>query len=325
MRESASQNGAPNRPGLYPPREPFHQQMLDVSGGHRIYFEQSGKTDGAPVLVLHGGPGSGCTPAMRRFFDPEHYRAVLFDQRGCGRSTPHAGIENNTTWDLVADIEQIRTLLGIESWTVFGGSWGSTLALLYAQKHPERVTALVLRGIFTLTKAEIDWFYRDGAGRFWPEQWRAFQQAVPEAERGDLVEAYARRLFGSDDAEMTRYAEAWAGWESALAVLDPEGRRGGPTGAYARAFARLENHYFRHDGWLECDGQILRDMQRIRHLPGYIVQGRYDMICPPHTAYALHEAWPGSDLRMVSTGGHALSEPGITAELVAIMDGLRAG
>jgi proline iminopeptidase len=297
--------------------------MFDMDGGHRVYAEQSGNPEGEPVVVLHGGPGGGCTPGMRRFFDPFHYRTILFDQRGCGRSTPHASVENNTTWDLIADIERIREALGIEAWTVFGGSWGSTLALLYAQKYPERVRALVLRGIFTMTRAELDWFYGGGAGRFWPEQWRAFRDIIPRDEQGDLITAYARRLFGSDEAEITRFAEAWAGWESALAVLDPDGRRGNPTGAYARAFARLENHYFQHGGFLDDDGQILRDMPTIGHLPGHIVQGRYDMICPPHTAVALHEAWPASELHMVATGGHALSEPGITAELVAIMDRLR--
>ncbi len=323
MRESASQNGAGPRQGLYPPREPFAQVMLEMTGGHAVFVEQSGNPAGVPVIVLHGGPGGGCTPGMRRFFDPFHYRAVLFDQRGCGRSTPHASVENNTTWDLVADIERIRVALKVEKFVVFGGSWGSTLALLYAQKYPDRVEALVLRGIFTMTKAELAWFYGGGAGRFWPEQWRDFADMVPPDERGDLVAAYGKRLFGSSDEDTGRFAEAWAGWESALAVLDPGERRGGPTGAYARAFARLENHYFQNDGFLECDDQIMRDMHKIVHVPGHIVQGRYDMVCPPHTARFLHEAWPGSELRMVATGGHALSEPGISAELVAIMDQLK--
>jgi proline iminopeptidase len=323
MKENPSPGGGAARSGLYPPLEPFRQQLLDMPGGHRVYVEQCGRADGAPVVVLHGGPGGGCSPGMRRFFDPRHYRAVLFDQRGCGRSSPHASVENNTTWDLVADIERIRVDLGIERWTVFGGSWGACLALVYAQTHPERVAALVLRGVFTMTQAELDWFYGGGAGRFWPEHWRAFVQMVPAEERGDLIAAYHRRLFGPDPAEQARFARAWAGWESALAVLDPGDARGYPSSAYALAFARLENHYFTHGGFLDGDGHVMRRMDRIRHIPGWIVQGRYDMICPPHTAHALHEAWPGSTLRMVSAAGHALSEPGITGELVGIMDGLR--
>ena len=324
MKENPSQSGAGPRGGLYAPIEPFRQQMLDMSGGHRVYVEQCGRPDGAPVIVLHGGPGGGCSPGMRRFFDPGHYRTILFDQRGCGRSTPHASVENNTTWDLVADIERIRVRLGIERWIVFGGSWGACLALIYAQTHPDRVEALVLRGVFTMTPAELHWFYGGGAGAFWPEQWRAFSQMVPREERGDLIAAYHRRLFGEDPAEQLRFARAWAGWESALAVLDPGDGRGNPSSSYALAFARLENHYFINGGFLDGDGHILRDMHRIDAIPGHIVQGRYDMICPPHTAHSLHRAWPGSDLRMVATAGHALSEPGISAELVAIMDRLRS-
>lgn len=323
MKENTRQSGDGPRNGLYPPIEPYRQQMLDMPGGHRVYVEQCGAPLGEPVLVLHGGPGGGCSPGMRRFFDPRHYRTVLFDQRGCGRSQPTASVENNTTWDLVADIERIRTDLGIDRWTVFGGSWGACLALIYAQTHPERVARLVLRGVFTMTRAELDWFYAGGAGRFWPDQWRAFSHMVPEAERGDLIAAYHRRLFGEDEAEQVRFARAWAGWESALAVLEPGPARGIPGGQYARAFSRLENHYFIHDGFLETDGQILRDMDRIAGIPGHIVQGRYDMVCPPHTAHAIHEVWPASKLHMVPTAGHALSEPGISAQLLSIMDALR--
>ncbi len=323
MKENPSQDGAGPRSALYPPIEPFRQQLFDMPGGHRIYVEQCGNPDGVPVVVLHGGPGGGCSPGMRRFFDPKHYRVVLFDQRGCGRSTPHASVENNTTWDLVADIERIRVDLGIARWTVFGGSWGACLALIYAQAHADRVEALVLRGVFTMTQAELRWFYGGGAGQFWPEQWRTFSQMAPRDERHDLIAAYHRQLFGTDPQEQARFARAWAGWESALAVLDPGDARGYPSSTYALAFARLENHYFINAGFLETDGQVMRDMDRIRHLPGHIVQGRYDMICPPHTAQALHDAWPGSTLRMVGNAGHALSEPGITAELVAIMDALR--
>lgn len=323
MRENPNRNGAEALRGLYPPVEPFRQQVFDMPGGHRVYVEQCGRPDGEPVVVLHGGPGGGCSPGMRRFFDPEHYRIVLFDQRGCGRSVPNASVENNTTWDLVADMERIREKLGIGQWMVFGGSWGACLSLIYAQAHRERVTALVLRGIFTMTRAEIDWFYGGGAGRFWPDQWKAFVSMVPEAERGDLVGAYHKRLFGDDEAERLRFAQAWAGWENGLAVLAPAQVRATPPGSYSLAFARLENHYFINDGFLRCDGQILQDMHLLKGLPGYIVQGRYDMICPPYTAQALHEAWEGSVLNMIADAGHAISEPGIAQALVAATDRLR--
>ncbi|MXU64756.1 prolyl aminopeptidase [Oceanomicrobium pacificus] len=323
MRENARQIGAALRRTVYPPVAPFHQMMMDVGDGHRIYVEQCGNPDGVPVLVLHGGPGGGCYPGMRRFFDPDHYRIVLFDQRGCGRSTPHASVEHNTTWDLVTDIEEIRAALRIDAWLLFGGSWGSTLALLYAQAHPDHVLALALRGIFTMTQAELDWFYGGGAGRFFPEAWARFIAPIPEQERGDLIAAYHARLFGDDPRELMRCATTWSAWESALAVLEGEGRTAGPGGDYARAFARLENHYFTHNGWLEEDGQILRDMDRIAHLPGHIVQGRYDMICPPATAVTLADRWPAARLHMVGAAGHALSEPGITAALVAAMEELK--
>ena len=323
MPEHANPDGATPRRNLYPPREPFRSEMMDMPGGHRVYVEECGLRNGKPVVVLHGGPGGGCSPGMRRFFDPSHYRSVLFDQRGCGRSTPNASVENNTTWDLVADIERIREALGIDKWIVFGGSWGATLSLIYAQTHPERVEALVLRGVFTMTQGELDWFYGGGAGAFWPVQWKAFSQMVPASERDDLIGAYHKRLFGDDINEQTRFAQAWSGWEGALAILASSGQRGSPSGNYARAFARLENHYFVNDGFLEVDGQIHRDMHKISEIPGYIVQGRYDMICPPHTAQRVHDNWPGSTLHMVTTAGHALSEPGITEELLSIMDRLK--
>jgi proline iminopeptidase len=323
MRENAHPHNAAPRRTLYPSREPFDQQFLDMPGGHRVYLEQSGKVDGVPVVVLHGGPGGGCSPAMRRFFDPHFYRAVLFDQRGCGRSSPQAEISNNTTWDLVADIERIREHLGIERWYVFGGSWGATLALIYAQAHPERVMGLILRGVFLMTQGELDWFYEGGVSAFFPEEWERFQSLIPIEERGDMIGAYHRRLFGPDRAEQVRYARAWAAWESNLAALSSPGRSTGGSGEYARAFARLENHYFTHHGWLNEDTAILANTDKLRGIPGYIVQGRYDMICPPKSAYALHRAWPDSDLRMIGAAGHALSEPGIAAELVSIMDELR--
>lgn len=308
---------------LYPPIDPFDQQMLDVGDGHRIYVEQCGRPDGIPVVVLHGGPGGGCSPAMRRYFDPSVYRIVLFDQRGCGRSRPHAHVEANTTWHLVADIEQIRQTLGIDAWMVFGGSWGATLSLIYAETHPDRVTHLVLRGVFLMMQRELDWFYGGGAGQFWPDIWRRFSAMIPKDEHDDFVSAYHKRLFSGDLMLETRYARVWASWENTLASIDNDGPGGDSPAEYARAFARLENHYFVNAGFLEEDGQILRDLPRIANIPGFIVQGRYDMICPPGSAYELSEGWPKAKLTMVPRAGHALSEPGISRELVGITDRLR--
>ncbi|SDD67394.1 prolyl aminopeptidase [Ruegeria marina] len=310
---------------LYPPIDAFDQRMLGVGQGHQIYVEQCGNPDGIPVVVLHGGPGGGCSPAMRRYFDPAVYRVILFDQRGCGRSRPHASVENNTTWHLVADIERIRQALDIQDWIVFGGSWGATLALIYAQTHPERVAQLVLRGVFLMTQAELDWFYGGGAGKFWPEEWARFSAPIPDEERGNMIAAYHKRLFSGDIAQEIRFGRTWSAWENALASIHSHGTAGESPGDYARAFARLENHYFINDGFLEFDGQILANMGRISHIPGYIVQGRYDMICPPTSAWRLSELWPNADLRMVRNAGHALSEPGISAELVRIMDGIAEG
>ncbi len=290
--------------------------MLDVGQGHRIYVEQCGNPNGLPVVVLHGGPGGGCSPSMRRYFDPAVYRIILFDQRGCGKSRHYAGVESNTTWHLVADIEAIRTTLEIERWVVFGGSWGATLALIYAQTHPKCVSNLVLRGVFLMTRAELDWFYGGGAGKFWPDIWQKFISLIPVEERGDLIAAYHRRLFSGDAAIETRFGQAWAGWENSLASINSNGLAGVGPAQYARAFARLENHYFMNAGFLAADGQILRDIGKISHIPGTIVQGRFDMICPPVSAQKLHDAWPGSKLCYVPMAGHALSEPGISAELV---------
>ncbi|MCT8331335.1 prolyl aminopeptidase [Albidovulum sediminis] len=309
---------------LYSQVEPFDRQFLDVGEGHRVYVEQCGQPDGLPVLVLHGGPGGGSSPAMRRFFDPSVYRVVLFDQRGCGRSEPNAAVQANTTWHLVADIERIRKALGIDRWIVFGGSWGATLGLIYAETHPDRVIHLVLRGVFLMTQAELDWFYGGGAGAFWPELWQRFAGMVPADERADLIGAYHKRLFSGNPAEEARFARAWTGWENALASIENEGLTGDAPSDYARAFARLENHYFVNHGFLETDGQILRDLPKIQDIPGTIVQGRYDMICPPLTAWKLTQSWRRSELRMIPVAGHALSEPGISAELVRVMDGLRA-
>jgi proline iminopeptidase len=308
---------------LYPQIDPFDQRMMDVGGGHQIYVEQCGHPQGEPVIVLHGGPGGGSSPAMRRYFDPTHYRIVLFDQRGCGRSRPHASVAANTTWDLVADIERIRAALGIDRWTAFGGSWGATLALIYAETHPDRVARLILRGVFLMMERELDWFYGGGAGAFWPDLWRDFAGAIPEAERGDLIAAYHRRLFSGDFLSETRFARTWASWENALASIEHDGPVGEAPSDYARAFARLENHYFLNKGFLEEDGQILRDRDRIEHIPAMIVQGRYDMICPPLSSWELAEGWRLAELKLVPVSGHALSEPRISAELVKVMDGLR--
>ncbi|TNJ45566.1 prolyl aminopeptidase [Phaeobacter sp. B1627] len=307
---------------LYSPIEPFDQRMLDVGQGHRIYVEQCGNPNGVPVIVCHGGPGGGTSPAMRRYFDPKVYRIILFDQRGCGRSRPHASCDDNTTWHLVADMEMIRELLEIDAWMLFGGSWGATLALIYAQTHPDRVTHLILRGVFLMTQAELDWFYGGGAGKFWPETWAKFTALVPESEHGDLIAAYHKRLFSGNREEEVRFGRAWSAWENALASVYSNGVSGESPGDYARAFARLENHYFTNAGFLHMDGQIRANMGLIAHIPGIIVQGRFDMICPPQSAYSIHECWPNSDLVMVRNAGHALSEPGISAALVKAMDQL---
>jgi proline iminopeptidase len=307
---------------LYPAREPFRRHMLDVGDGHTLYVEEVGNPEGIPVVVFHGGPGGGCSPAMRRFFDPERFRTILFDQRGCGRSRPHASVKANTTWHLVQDIEYIRSTLGIDRWIVFGGSWGATLALVYAQAHPGRVGWLVLRGVFLATPAELNWFYGGGAGQFWPDLWERFTDPIPASERGDLISAYNKRLFSGDRAEEVSFARRWAGWENALASIENDGAAIESPADYALAFARLENHYFINGAFLSEDQQILANMQKIAHIPGTIVQGRHDMICPPSSAWALHRAWPSSELRMIPRAGHAVSEPGIAAELVRTMNKL---
>ncbi|PLS22815.1 prolyl aminopeptidase [Neptunicoccus cionae] len=320
MRNSESQIGASRN--LYPVIQPFNQMMLEVPGDHTLYVEECGNPNGIPVVVFHGGPGGGCSPGMRRFFHPEFYRIILFDQRGCGRSRPHASVENNTTWDLVADIELIRQKLGIENWIVFGGSWGATLALVYAQTHPDRVNHLVLRGVFTMTNAELDWFYGGGAAAFFPDEWEHFAGLLPLNERDDVIGNYAKRLFSSNEDIQIRFARAWTEWESALAALEQSPNRGVVPAAYALAFARIENHYFHNAGFLREDGQIFKDLHKIEHIPGSIVQGRYDMICPPQTAYRLRDNWPAARLITVPDAGHSLSEPGITSALITIMDEL---
>ncbi len=308
--------------GLYPPIEARRAGRLQVSALHEIYWEESGNPEGRPVVFLHGGPGGGSDPKYRRFFNPERYRIVQFDQRGCGQSTPHACLDENSTWDLVADIEALRTMLGIERWQVFGGSWGSTLALAYAQAHPDRVTELVLRGIFLLRKQEIDWFYQRGASAIFPDAWERYLEPIPEAERDDLLHAYHRRLTGADPEVRRRAAVAWSVWEGSTSrlLVDPDMVRRVSLDSFADAFARIECHYFVNHGFLRSDGQLLEDVPKIKHIPGVIVQGRYDVVCPMESAWALHRAWPEAELVVVPDAGHSALEPGITRALVDATD-----
>jgi proline iminopeptidase len=310
------------RDGLYPEIDVRRTYRLKVSAVHELYVEESGNPAGKPVVFLHGGPGGGSDPKYRRFFDPEKYRIVLFDQRGCGRSTPHACLDENTTWDLVADMERIRELLGIERWMVFGGSWGSTLALAYAETHPDRVTELVLRGIFLIRAREIAWFYQEGASWLFPDAWEAYRDAIPEAERGDFLHAYHRRLTGDDEHARIQCARAWSVWEGSTSrlLVDADSVRRCAQDAFALAFARIECHYFVNQGFFEVDGQLLRDVHRIRHIPTVIVQGRYDVVCPMESAWALHRAWPESTLIVVPDAGHSAHEVGITRALVEATD-----
>ena len=311
----------------YPPIEPFRVGRLAVGDRHDLYFEESGNPKGKPVVFVHGGPGAGTEPKQRRFFDPAVYRIVLFDQRGCGKSTPFASLDHNTTWDLVADMEKLRTHLAIEKWQVFGGSWGSTLALAYAQTHPQRVTELVLRGIFLLRKWEIDWFYQDGASHLFPDAWEPYLHHIPEAERGDLLHAYHRRLTSTDLNVRTEAAKAWSMWEGKTSYLLPNEAYVSKTGEdeFATAFARIECHYFVNGGWVEGDKALLAkaNLDRMRDIPCVIVQGRYDVVCPMESAWALHRAWPEASLKVVADAGHAAHEPGILHELVAATDAFR--
>lgn len=306
----------------YPPIEPFQSGVLDTGDGHQIYWEICGNPQGIPAVFLHGGPGSGCSAEHRRLFDPARYRVMLFDQRGCGRSRPLASLENNSTWHLVSDIEALRRLMGVDRWLVFGGSWGSTLALLYAEAHPERVTHLVLRGIFMLRPAEIAWFYQHGASELYPDAWEPFRDFIPPAERGDFLAAYHRRLTGPDPELALQAARVWSIWEGSTSHLYPSESTVDRFGAdrFALAFARIEAHYFVNGGFMTVPDQILRDVPRIRHIPGTIVQGRYDVVCPLTSAWALHRAWPEAALRIVPDAGHSAFEPGIVHELVTATD-----
>ena len=312
---------------LYPPIKPYRTGRLRVSDLHEIYFEESGNPQGKPALFLHGGPGGGTDPKMRRFFDPEHYRIVLLDQRGCGKSTPHAALAENTTWHLIEDIERLREHLGIHRWLVFGGSWGSTLALAYAETHPARVTELVLRGIFLLRRWELEWFYQSpgGAAALFPDLWEHYIEPIPPAERGEMMRAYYARLTSEDPGVRARAAQAWSSWEGATSYLRTAADYVAKfaDGPYAEAFARIECHYFVNGGFFETDGQLLANVPRIRDIPAVIVQGRYDVVCPMRSAWDLHRAWPEADLRIVPDAGHSAFERGTLHELVSATDRFR--
>lgn len=311
---------------LYPPIDPYESGMLDVGDGHSVYYERCGTPGAKPAVFLHGGPGGGISPDHRRLFDPERYDVLLFDQRGCGRSTPHAELEANTTWHLVADIERLRELVGVDAWLVFGGSWGSTLALAYAETHPDRVSALVLRGIYTLTKGELDWYYQFGVSEMFPEKWERFVAPIAQGERGDMIAAYHRLLTGDDVQARLDAAKAWSIWEGETITLLPSNDLSASfsDGHFALAFARIENHFFLNRGWFE-EGQLLRDASRLHGIPGVIVHGRYDMPCPARYAHALHKAWPGSEFHLIEGAGHAYNEPGILDRLIHATDQFAGG
>jgi proline iminopeptidase len=316
-----AQTGHPRRP-LYAENEPFASGWISTGGAHEVYFEECGRPDGKPCLILHGGPGGAINPTMRRFFDPQRWRMMLFDQRGCGRSRPNAMLEDNTTWTLVEDIERLRRRAGVEKWTVFGGSWGSTLALAYAVTHPERVEALILRGIFLLTARELAWFYQQGASMLFPDAWERFLDPIPEAERGDLLHAYHRRLTDADRTVQAQAAAAWSRWEGdTISIRGPEAR---PTKFneqdFAIAFARIESHYFVHGGFFPHDGWLLEQAERLRDIPGWIVQGRFDVVTPMDAAWKLKKAWPEARFDLIWDAGHASTEPGTVDALVRATD-----
>ena len=318
---ASSPDPARGSASLYPPIEPYRHGRIDVGAGHQVYWELCGNPEGRPAVFLHGGPGGGCTPDHRRLFDPARYNVLLFDQRGCGRSTPHASLDANTTWDLVEDIERLRAALGVERWVVFGGSWGSTLALAYAETHPARVAALILRGIFTLRHAELHWYYQDGASWLFPDKWERFLAPIPEEERSDLITAYHRRLTGPPGAAQMEAARAWSLWEGETITLLPNPAFSSQHAEddFALAFARIENHYFVNKGFMR-EGQLLADAGRLKDIPGIIIQGRYDLATPVKSAWDLHRAWPDADFVLVPDAGHAYNEPGILDALLRATD-----
>ncbi len=308
---------------FYPEIQPYRRGRLRVSHLHEIYFEECGNPTGKPAVVLHGGPGGGITPFLRRLHNPQHYRIVLFDQRGCGQSTPHAEVAENTTWDLVADMERLRQHLGIARWQVLGGSWGSTLALAYAETHPEGVTELILRGIFTLRRSEIEWFYQRGTDALFPDAWEDYVAPIPPAERHDMIGAYYRRLTGGNIAARLACARAWSQWEGKTISLLPDPNRVEQFGSdsFALAFASIECHYFVNRGFFAQDGQLLANAHRLKAIPGVIIQGRYDVVTPMETAWALRQAWPEARFEIIADAGHTATEPGIADALIRATDG----
>ena len=320
---SASPYGqTPARRGLYGEQEPFDFGWIATGDGHEVFYEVCGNPKGKPAVVLHGGPGGAINPTMRRFFDPKRWKTVLFDQRGCGRSRPNASLQNNTTWDLIADIERLRVKMGVEKWCVFGGSWGSTLALAYAITHPERVSGLILRGVFLLTARELHWFYQDGAAMMFPDAWERFLAPIPAAERGDLMAAYHKRLTQADRAVQSRAAAAWSQWEGdTISLRGPDARPAKFNEVdFATAFARIECHYFTNGGFFPEDGWILKSARKLKSIPGWIVQGRFDVVTPLDAAWRLKTAWPEANFEIVWDAGHASTEPGIIDALVRAGD-----
>ncbi len=307
---------------LYPPIQPYQSGTLAVSELHTVYFEQVGNPNGKPVVFLHGGPGSGIDPIYYRYFDPQQWRVILFDQRGCGKSSPYAELQENTTWDLVGDIEKLRSHLNIEQWTVFGGSWGSTLALAYSQTHPDACNGLILRGIFMLRQSEIQWFYQAGASYLFPDAWEDYLKPIPPEERGDLIGAYYQRLTSPDRDTRLTAARAWSVWEASTSklLLDPGLQAKFGQDEFAAAFARIECHYFVNKGFLESEDQLLKNVDRIRHIPAVIVQGRYDVVCPMITAWELHKVWPEAEFLVIPDSGHSMTEPGIRHALIEAGD-----
>ncbi|CNE96682.1 prolyl aminopeptidase [Yersinia nurmii] len=307
--------------GLYPAYEPYDSGWLETGDGHSIYWELCGNPQGKPAVFIHGGPGGGIAPYHRQLFDPTQYKVMLFDQRGCGQSKPHASLDNNTTWHLVEDIERLREMAGVGQWLVFGGSWGSTLALAYAQKHPERVSEMVLRGIFTLRREELLWYYQDGASRFFPDKWQRVLSILSEEEQKDVIAAYRKRLTSPDRAVQLEAAKLWSLWEGETVTLLPT-KSSASFGEddFALAFARIENHYFTHNGFLTHDNQLLDDVPLIRHIPTVIVHGRYDMACQVKNAWDLAHRWPEAKLHIVEGAGHSFDEPGILHQLMIATD-----
>ena len=301
---------------LFAPIEPFNTLSLSVGEGHMLHVEECGRVDGLPVVTLHGGPGGGTSPSLRRFFDPDRYRIVLFDQRGCGKSTPHASLHANTTQDLIDDMERIRVSLGIDKWLIFGGSWGATLAIAYARQHPDRCLGLVLRGVFLCTQSELDWFYRNGANALFPDAWHDLTSPLSLTEREDIVRAYYDRLQEDDFNKRRPDAAAWAQWESALISLEPTPSNTLTDARRSDALARMETHYFVNKGFFKHDGELRDDIDRYKHLPVTMVQGRYDVVTPPRTAWSLARQWPGAKLQIIGDAGHSVGEPGVVDALV---------